>query len=181
MSSRLGALASRVRVRSSAPTSRSSDITRPAPAANNAAVCPPRPTVQSTYTPSARGASIERTSDVSTGACPVSDAKLRERSGVVIAKRLALELGDEPLVIPYVHVIHLADDIDVAGHAGCLTQTRRNQHASLHVELADLTVVVDPVKKFQPRRVGAGHSGKPLFDRCPNRHWVDPNGISGYA
>src|SRR6478609_7892355 len=100
-------------------------MTRPAPAASSAAVCPPRPAVPSTYTPSGRGARMATTSSTSTGTWRASDSVLRECSGVVIGERLTLELADEPVVVPDLEVLRLPEDVDLARHAGGIAQARR--------------------------------------------------------
>src|SRR5262245_57865410 len=156
-------------------------MTRPAPAPSIAAVCPPRPSVASTYTPSGRGARNETTSAASTGSCSASDAKLRERSGVVIRKRLALQLRQEALVVPHLEVLHLAQHIHIARHAGGVAQPPRNEHAALLIQLAHLAEVADAIEVLQAGRVTAGHLGQALFERPPDRHWIDAHRVAGQA
>src|SRR6188508_3131988 len=126
------------RASASAASSRSIPISRSAPASTSALACPPSPTVASTNTPPVSGRRCAVISATSTGSWVCSDPKLRQSPRVVVGERLALHLRHETLVVPQFQVLHRPDDIDLAGHAGGVTQTRRNQHAALHVELTDL-------------------------------------------
>src|SRR3954451_5688966 len=100
----------------SALGSRSSPSTRVAPVSSSARLCPPRPTVQSTNSPPRDGASRSSTSATMTGSCAaaMSDPELRQRLRVVVGERLGLELRDEPLVVPHLEAIDLAEHVDVA-------------------------------------------------------------------
>src|SRR5690349_5449709 len=113
--------------------------------------------------PSRRGASIDTTSATRTGACRSSDSVLRERSCVVIGERLALELREEPVVVPHFEKLHLAEYVDIAGHAGGFAKTSGNQHAPLNVELGDLSEKIHAVEKLDAGRVGARHLREPFF------------------
>src|SRR4029450_7321065 len=44
------------------------------------------------------------------------NAKLRQRARVVVAERLALQLRDEPFVVPDLEVVELSEDVDLARH-----------------------------------------------------------------
>ena len=81
-----------------------------------------------------------------------SDPERRQRPGVIVGERLALQLGDEPLVVPHFEVVVLTEDVHLAGHAGAVAQARLDDHTTLRVELGDLSEVVDPVEK--PPRAG---------------------------
>lgn len=104
---------------------------------------------------------------------------LRERPCVFIGKRLALELGDESVVVPHLEKLHLAEHVDLANHAGGFTETRWNQDASLEVELRDQPVEVHAIEELDPRRMGAGHLREPFLDGNPDRHGIDSNGVAG--
>src|SRR6185503_8018292 len=131
--------------------------------------------------PSARGANIDTTSATRTGACRPSDSVLRERSCVVIRERLALELREEPFVVPHFEKLHLAEDVHVAGHSGSLSEAAWNENAALDVELGDLSVEIDAVEELDARRMGAWHLRQPVFHCDPHRHRVDADGVSRQA
>jgi hypothetical protein len=84
--------------------------------------------VQSTYTPVASARDRHDLVDENRDMRP-----LRSRAppvpGIVLGKRLALELAQEPIVVPDLEVLRLAQHVDVPGHAGGITQALRNQHA----------------------------------------------------
>ena len=51
-----------------------------------------------------------------------SNPELRQRARVVVGVRLALQLGEEAIVVPDVEVVELAEHVDVAGHRRGLAQ-----------------------------------------------------------
>ena len=65
-----------------------------------------------------------------------SNAELRQRARVVVGVRVALQLGEEAIVVPDVEVVELAEHVDVAGHRRGVAQARGDEHAALRVELA---------------------------------------------
>src|SRR5690606_13536214 len=113
-------------------------MTRSAPASSSARVWPPSPSVQSAKTPPRAGCRASTTSATSTGSCvgasatfPLravrassSDAVLGQRPRVLVAERLALELAEEPIVVPHFQIVVLADHVDFAGHRRRLAQAR---------------------------------------------------------
>ena len=100
---------------------------------------------------------------------PNSDSALR----VVVGVRIALQLGLQAIVVPGVEVVVLAEDVDVAGDRRRLAQARRDQHASLRVELADLAEEVHAIEKSEARRVGRRHLAELFFDLEPDRHRIE--------
>ena len=53
-----------------------------------------------------------------------SNPELRQRARVVVGVRLALQLGEEAIVVPDVEVVVLAEHVDVAGHRRGVAQAR---------------------------------------------------------
>ena len=94
--------------------------------------------------------------------------KSDERARVVVGERLALQLGDEPLVVPHVEEIVLAENVDLAGHPADSRSREWMSDASLRVELGHLSEVVHPVEKLQPRGMSGRHLRQPILD-APSR------------
>ncbi len=102
-----------------------------------------------------------------------SDPELGERPGVVVRIGLALELGDEPLVVPDVEVVVLAEDVHFAAHPRRFAQPRMDDHAPLRVERRRLTEVVDAVEELQACGMRGGHPSHLFFQAHPDRHGVN--------
>ena len=75
---------------------------------------------------------------------------IRQGAGVSLGERIALQLGDETIVIPDVEIVVLTKHVDFADHRGRLAEARRNHHAPLAVDLGDLPVEVDAIEKLEP-------------------------------
>ena len=73
---------------------------------------------------------------------------------------VALQLGEEAIVVPDVEVVVLAEHVDVAGHRGGVAQAHGDEHAPLRVELGGLAEVVDAIEKAEPRRDASTASGR---------------------
>ena len=163
------------RAMASASRSRSRPMTRVAPASSSARAWPPRPTVQSTKSPPRSGLQIRRASRPSgPGTCgaqiPNSDSA--RASSSVYGSRCSF--GEEAIVVPDFEVIDVAEHVDVAGHRRGLAQADRNEHAALHVEFADLPVVVHAIEEAQPRRMGRWASRSSFCSSSePHGHRVD--------
>ena len=105
-------------------------------------------------------------------------AQIRQRARVFVGERLALHLGDEPLVVPHVQIIHLAKHVDFADHRGGLTQPRRNDDAALAVDFGDLAEEVHAVQELQPGWMRRGNLRELSLDVGPHRHGVDPDRVT---
>ena len=97
-------------------------------ASSSARLCPPRPTVQSTNRPPRSGCSSASASATQHRLVQRRHAvrsRTPQRARVVVGERLALQLRDEPLVVPDVEVVELAEHVDFARHRRRVAQPRR--------------------------------------------------------
>src|ERR1044072_9519174 len=111
----------------------------------------------------------------------LSDAVIRETHAVFVGPRFALQLLEEPLIVPDLQVLDAAKHTDVADNRRALAKMSRNHDATLAIELARLTVVIHPVEKLETRRMVSGHFHQPPLDVEPHRHRIDANRLSREA
>jgi len=110
---------------------------------------------------------------------PVLDAVLRQSQSVLVGPCFALELLEEPLIVPDLEILDATEHTDVADDRRALTEMRWDDDATLVIELARLTVVIDPVEEFQTRRMVSGHLHQPALDLEPDGHRIDADRLSG--
>ena len=81
-------------------------------------------------------------------------------------------------MVPHLEIVHLSDHVDLAGHAGRLAQTRREDYASLHVAPPPLAPhAAEGEGKLAERDTLVAWAGTVAFDNQPIRTArVDPAG-----
>ena len=95
------------------------------------------------------------------------NAMLGKAEAILVRPRFAMQLLEESLLVPHLEVVDPSEYPDRPDDRGALAQVRRNHHASLHVQLAGLTVVVHPIEKLEPRGMTAGHLEQPSLEGQP--------------
>src|SRR4029077_20505961 len=99
-------------------------------------------------------------------------AELRKRSRIVICVRIALKLGEKPIVIPHIAVAELPEHINVANQCGGVAESNRDDNATLCVEFTGLSKVVHAIEKTKFGGMRRRRGAKLCLDLEPHRHRV---------
>src|SRR5215831_14412493 len=110
-----------------------------------------------------------------------SDAMLRQLDAVVVGPLIARELLSEPLLVPHLEIIELAEHAHIADDRRAVAQQLRHDDAALRIELARLAVVADAIEKLAARRMAGWHLQQPLLDLEPHGHRVNAHRLAGDA